>query len=70
VTLRRREYARRHATDVRMEFKRITEKAGVGRDWSPRELRHTATGFAAIALGPLFDSTGKSGREKSNGGQS
>jgi integrase len=30
-----------HATDVRMEFKRITEKAGLGRDWTPRELRHT-----------------------------
>jgi integrase len=30
-----------YATDVRMEFKRITEKAGLGRDWTPRELRHT-----------------------------
>jgi integrase len=29
------------ATDVRMEFKRITEKAALGRDWTPRELRHT-----------------------------
>jgi integrase len=30
-----------YATDVRMEFKRITEKAAPGRDWTPRELRHT-----------------------------
>ncbi|GEM_PF-2841594 len=30
-----------YATDVRMEFKRIAEKAGLGRDWMPRELRHT-----------------------------
>jgi integrase len=29
-----------YATDVRMEFKRITEKACLGRDWTPRELRH------------------------------
>jgi site-specific recombinase XerD len=31
-----------YASDVRMEFKRITEKAGPGRDWMPRELRHTS----------------------------
>jgi hypothetical protein len=30
-----------HATDVRMEFKRVTEKAGLSRDWTLRELRHT-----------------------------
>jgi integrase len=91
-----------YATDVRMEFKRITEKAGLGRDWTPRELRHTfvsllsdsgvpieqiadavghsstrttevvyrhqlrpVTRTAAIALGPLFESRGKT-----NGGQS
>jgi integrase len=85
-----------YATDVRMEFKRITEKAGLGRDWTPRELRHTfvsllsdsgvpieqiadavghsstrttevvyrhqlrpVTRTAAIALGPLFESRGK-----------
>ena len=91
-----------YATDVRMEFKRITEKAGLGRDWTPRELRHTfvsllsdsgvpieqiaaavghsstrttevvyrhqlrpVTRTAAVALGPLFESKGKS-----NGGQS
>jgi integrase len=91
-----------YATDVRMEFKRITEKAGLGQDWTPRELRHTfvsllsdsgvpieqiaaavghastrttevvyghqlrpVTRTAAIALGPLFESRGKT-----NGGQS
>jgi len=91
-----------YATDVRMEFKRITEKAGLGRDWTPRELRHTfvsllsdsgvpieqiadavghsstrttevvyrhqlqpVTRTSAIALGPLFESRGKT-----NGGQS
>ena len=89
-------------TDVRMEFKRITEKAGLGRDWTPRELRHTfvsllsdsgvpieqiadavghsstrttevvyrhqlrpVTRTAAIALGPLFESRGRT-----DGGQS
>jgi site-specific recombinase XerD len=30
-----------YATDVRVEFKRITEKADLGRDWTPRELRHS-----------------------------
>ena len=91
-----------YATDVRMEFKRITEKAGLGQDWTPRELRHTfvsllsdsgipieqitgavgnsstrttevvyrhhlrpVTRTAAIVLGPLFESRGKT-----NGGQS
>ena len=91
-----------YATDVRMEFKRITGKAGLGRDWTPRELRHTfvspwsdsgvpieqiadavghsstrttevvyghqlrpVTRTAAIALGPLFESRGRT-----NGGQS
>jgi integrase len=80
----------------------ITEKAGLGQDWTPRELRHTfvsllpdsgvpveqiadavghastrttevvyrhqlrpVTRTAAIALGPLFESRGKT-----NGGQS
>lgn len=27
--------------DVWLQFSRITEKAGLGTDWSPRELRHT-----------------------------
>jgi integrase len=30
---------------VREPFKRITDKAGLGRDWTPRELR---TSFASI----------------------
>jgi Phage integrase family len=83
-------------------FKRITEKAGLGRDWTPRELRHTfvsllsdsgvpieqiadavghssprttevvyrhqlrpVTRTAAIALGPMFESKGKSDRSQS-----
>ena len=29
------------AGNVRRQFKDITERAGVGRDWTPRELRHT-----------------------------
>jgi site-specific recombinase XerD len=58
-----------YATEVRMEFKRITEKAGLGRDRTPHELRHTfvsllpgsgpSTRTAAVALGPLFESRGK-----------
>jgi hypothetical protein len=36
------------ATDVRMGFKRITEQAGLGRDWTPRELRHSLC-FAPVA---------------------
>ncbi len=31
-----------YATDVRMEFKRITGKAGLGRDWMPGDLRHAS----------------------------
>jgi integrase len=42
-----------YATDVRMEFKRITERAGLGR----HQLR-PVTRTAAIALGPLFESRG------------
>ncbi len=30
-----------YASDVRMEFKTITEKPGPGRDWTPRGLRHS-----------------------------
>jgi hypothetical protein len=38
----RRPYARdMSATDGPMEFKQITGQAGPGRDWTPRELRHT-----------------------------
>ncbi len=28
------------ASHVRRSFKTITDKAGLGRDWTPRELRH------------------------------
>jgi len=30
-----------YASDVRMEFKRITKKPGSAGIWTPRELRHT-----------------------------
>ena len=39
-----------YATDFRMEFMRITEKAGLGRDWTPRELRHTFVSLLSIPL--------------------
>ena len=42
-----------YATDVRMEFKRITEKAGLGRDWTPRELRHTFVSFLSDSGVPI-----------------
>jgi site-specific recombinase XerD len=29
------------ATNVLRAFRRITEKAGLGPDWAPREMRHT-----------------------------
>ncbi len=41
-----------YATDVRMEFKRITEKAGLGRDWTPRELRHTFVSLLSASGAP------------------
>ena len=54
-----------YATDVRMEFKRITEKGGLGRDSSTRttevDSRHQlrpVTRTAAVALGPLFERRG------------
>jgi integrase len=63
-----------YATDVRIEFKRITEKAGIGQGWTPRELRHTFVSLLsdsgvpieqiADAVDPLFESRGKT-----NGGR-
>ena len=41
-----------YASDVRTEFKRITEKAGLGRDWTPRELRHTFVSLCRIPACP------------------
>jgi hypothetical protein len=37
-----------YATDVRMEFKRITEKAGLGRDW--RSCTGTSSGRLRVPL--------------------
>ena len=42
-----------YATDVRMEFKRITEKAGLGRNWTPRELRHTFVSLLSDSGAPI-----------------
>jgi integrase len=52
-----------YATDVRMEFKRITEKAGVGRDWTPRELRHTFVSLlsdSGVPIEQIADAVGHS----------
>jgi integrase len=52
-----------HATDVRMEFKRITEKAGLGRDWTPRELRHTFVSLlsdSGVPIEQIADAVGHS----------
>ena len=52
-----------YATDVRMEFKRITEKAGLGRDWTPRELRHTFVSLlsdSGVPIEQIADAAGHS----------
>ena len=52
-----------YATDVRMEFKRITEKAGIGRDWTPRELRHTFVSLlsdSGVPIEQIADAVGHS----------
>jgi integrase len=52
-----------YATDVRMEFKRITEKAGLGRDWTPRELRHTFVSLlsdSGVPIEQIADAVGHS----------
>ena len=52
-----------YATDVRMEFKRITEKAGLGRDWAPRELRHTFVSLlsdSGVPIEQIADAVGHS----------
>jgi integrase len=52
-----------YATDVRMEFKRITEKAGLGRDWKPRELRHTFVSLlsdSGVPIEQIADAVGHS----------
>jgi integrase len=52
-----------YASDVRMEFKRITEKAGLGRDWTPRELRHTFVSLlsdSGVPIEQIADAVGHS----------
>jgi len=52
-----------YATDVRMEFKRITEKAGLGREWTPRELRHTFVSLlsdSGVPIEQIADAVGHS----------
>jgi len=51
------------ATDVRMEFKRITEKAALGRNWTPRELRHTFVSLlsdSGVPIEQIADAVGHS----------
>jgi integrase len=53
----------RYATDVRMESKRITEKAAPGRDWTPRELRHTFVSLVSdsgVPIEQIADAVGHS----------
>ena len=49
--------------NVRMEFKRITEKAGLGRNWTPRELRHTFVSLlsdSGVPIEQIADAVGHS----------
>jgi integrase len=52
-----------YATAARMEFRRITEKAGLGRDWTPRELRHTVVSLlseSGVPVEQIADAVGHS----------
>ncbi len=49
--------------DVRMELKRITEKAGLGRNWTPPELRHTFVSLlsdSGVPIEQIADAVGHS----------
>lgn len=49
--------------DVWLQFRRITEKAGLGTDWSPRELRHTFVSLlsdSGVPLEQIADAVGHS----------
>jgi integrase len=51
------------ATHVRMDSKRITERAGLGRDWTPRELRHTFVSLlsdSGVPIEQIADAVGHS----------
>jgi integrase len=50
----------RYASDVHMEFKKITEKAG---SWTPRELRHTLVSLppdSGVPIEQITDAVGHS----------
>ena len=50
--------------NVRREFRRITEAAGIGRDWVPREMRHTFVSlmsFSGTHLEDIADLVGHKG---------
>jgi len=49
--------------DVWLQFRRITEKAGLGTDWSPRELRHTFVSLlsdSGVPIEQIADAVGHS----------
>lgn len=49
------------AHDVWLQFKRITDKAGLGTDWTPRELRHTFVSLlsdSGISIEQIADAVG------------
>ncbi len=41
--------------NVRREFRKVTEAAGLGRDWAPREMRHTFVSLLSSSGVPLED---------------
>ena len=41
--------------NVRREFRKITEAAGLGKDWAPREMRHTFVSLLSSSGMPLED---------------
>ena len=40
---------------VRREFRKVTQAAGLGNDWAPREMRHTFVSLLSSAGMPLDD---------------
>jgi len=47
------------------KFKRLTEAAGLGRDWQPRETRHTAVSLLSDAGQPIEDVSALAGHKNS-----
>jgi site-specific recombinase XerD len=41
--------------NVRREFRKITEAAGLGKNWAPREMRHTFVSLLSFSGMPLED---------------